>query len=82
MTTRTRISQPWPETGLDGGMSPEASQRVTVPSGVAKSEAERPLALPPTRAMETWPMGPGGLPPTLIWATVTCQRPSPLSPVG
>ena len=54
MTTRTPISSPGPSaSGLDGGASPEASQRVTAPSGVAKSEAERPVALPPTPATET-----------------------------
>src|SRR5213593_3539680 len=52
--------QPRPEAGLDGGTSPEASQRVTAPSGVAKREAETPLALPPTPAMETLPTGAGG----------------------
>src|SRR5262249_36551184 len=60
--------------------APPTSQRDTMPLGVAKSEAERPAALPPTPAMETWPVG-APPPPALISAAVICQRPSAVRPL-
>jgi hypothetical protein len=52
-----------------------------MPPGVAKSEAEKPAALPPRPVMETCPAG-APLPPALISAEVICQRPSAVTPLG